>query len=78
MEQTVEEKLKGLYHLQRIYSKLFLDRDPDNPAPVEKLLHLLDARFGEWKMMAVHYLWEDLFWQHVHQPVDWLEALIRL
>jgi len=63
---------------QRIYSKLFLDRDPDDPTPVEELLHLLDARFGEWKMMAVHYLWEDLFWQRVHQPVDWLEALIRL
>lgn len=63
---------------QRIYSKLFLDRDPDDPAPVEKLLQLLDAGFGEWKMMAVHYLWEDLFWQRVHQPVDWLEALIRL
>ena len=61
-----------------IYSKLFLDCDPDDPAPVEELLQLLDARFGEWKMMAVHYLWEDLFWQRVHQPVDWLEALIRL
>jgi 3-methyladenine DNA glycosylase/8-oxoguanine DNA glycosylase len=43
----------GLSHIspweQRIYSKLFLDRDPDDPAPVEELLHLLDARFGEWK-----------------------------
>lgn len=63
---------------QRIYSKLFLDRDPDDPMPVEELLHLLDARFGEWKALAVHYLWEDLFWRRVHQPVDWLEALIRL
>lgn len=56
---------------QRIYSRLFFDRDPGDPALVEQ-------RFGKYKMLAVHYLWQDLFWRRVHQPVDWLEALIRL
>ena len=63
---------------QRIYSKLFFDRDPDDPAPVDQLLQTLDDRFGEWKMLAVHYLWEDLFWKRTHEHVTWLEKLIRL
>jgi hypothetical protein len=29
-------------------------------------------------MLAVHYFWEDLFWRRKHEPVDWLEKLIRL
>jgi 3-methyladenine DNA glycosylase/8-oxoguanine DNA glycosylase len=62
---------------QEIYSKLFFDRDPEDPVPVDVLLQTLDERFGEWKMLAVHYLWEDLFWKRVHEPVPWLEKLIR-
>jgi len=70
-----------LYHVspweQRIYSKLFFDRDPADPLPVEQLLRALDDRFGEWKMLAVHYLWEDLFWRNTREQIPWLEALIR-
>ena len=62
---------------QKIYSKLFFDRDPEDPVPADVLLQTLDERFGEWKMLAVHYLWEDLFWRRTHEPVPWLEKLIR-
>lgn len=62
---------------QKIYSKLFFDQDPDDPAPVDTLLQIFE-RFGEYKMLAVHYLWEDLFWRRKHESVAWLEALIRL
>jgi len=61
----------------KIYSKLFFDRDPEDPVLVEEILQALDARFGEWKMLAVHYIWEDLFWRRSHEPVPWLETLIR-
>jgi 3-methyladenine DNA glycosylase/8-oxoguanine DNA glycosylase len=63
---------------QKIYSKLFFDRDPDDPVPVDVLLRTFEERFGEYKMLAVHYVWEDLFWHRKHEPVDWLERLIRL
>jgi 3-methyladenine DNA glycosylase/8-oxoguanine DNA glycosylase len=70
-----------LHHIspweQRIYSRLFFDRDPADPVPVERLLLALDERFGRWKMLAVHYVWEDLFWSHMRDPIPWLEALIR-
>ena len=62
---------------QKIYSQLFFDRDPEDPVPVDEILRTLNARFGEWKMLAVHYVWEDLFWRRAHEPVPWLEALIR-
>jgi 3-methyladenine DNA glycosylase/8-oxoguanine DNA glycosylase len=62
---------------RKIYSKLFFNRDPEDPVPVDVLLQCLDERYGEWKMLAVHYLWQDLFWKRAYEPVPWLERLIR-
>jgi len=62
---------------QKIYSKLFLGRSPARPVPVARLLKHL-ARYGDYKMLAVHYLWEDLFWQRTARSLDWLDELIRL
>lgn len=62
---------------QKIYSKLFLGRSPARPAPVAHLLKRFE-RYGAYKMLAVHYAWEDLFWQRTTNPPAWLETLIRL
>jgi 3-methyladenine DNA glycosylase/8-oxoguanine DNA glycosylase len=62
---------------QKIYSKLFFDREPDDPVGVDELFQTFE-RFGEYKMLAVHYIWEDLFWRRKYEPVAWLEELIRL
>lgn len=63
---------------QKIYSKLFFDRDPSDPISEEKLLKFFDQRFGQYKKLAVHYIWEDLWWRRNHEPMPWLEKLIRL
>ncbi len=63
---------------QKIYSRLFFDAGPDTPVPVEQLLSYFDEQFGEFRMLAVHYFWEDLFWKRKNQHVEWLEKLIRL
>ncbi len=63
---------------QKIYSKLFFDRDPGDPAPVSELLAYFNAEFAPHQMLAVHYFWEDLFWQRRVEPAPWLEELIRL
>ena len=55
----------------------FFDRDPDDPVEVDELLMTFE-RFDEYQMLAVHYIWEDLFWRRKHEPVAWLEKLIRL
>ncbi len=63
---------------QKIYSKLFFDRDPEDPALVEDLIAFFDAHFAGYRMLAVHYFWEDLWWRRKNEPVEWLERLIRL
>ena len=58
--------------------RLFFGQDPDDPLPVNVLLRTFDERFGGYRALAVHYVWEDLFWRRKHERVEWLEGLIRL
>lgn len=62
---------------QKIYSKLFFNKDPENPVSVEKLLKHFE-RFGQYKQLAVHYIWEDLWWRRKNKQISWLEKLIRI
>jgi len=62
---------------QKIYSKLFFNRNPENPVPVPKLLKHFE-RYGKYKQLAVHYIWEDLFWKREHKHIPWLEKEIKL
>lgn len=62
---------------QKIYSKIFFDQDPDNPVSVDKLLEHF-KKFGDYKQLAVHYLWEDLWWRHKANPIPWFKKLIRI
>lgn len=63
---------------QKIYSKLFFDRNPEKPVSADKLLQLFNKRFAGYKDLAVHYIWENLWWKRKHGKVAWLEPLIRL
>ena len=62
---------------QKIYSKLFFDRDPEDPVEVPIILKHFE-RFGEYKQLAVHYIWEDLWWKRKAGQIPWLETLIRV
>ncbi|MBU2592640.1 hypothetical protein KKD61_04235 [Patescibacteria group bacterium] len=62
---------------QKIYSKLFFDKDPENPVPVKKLLKHFE-KYGNYKQLAVHYIWEDLWWKRKNEHIPWLEKLIRV
>lgn len=62
---------------QKIYSKLFFDQDPEHPVEVSEILKHFE-RFGDYKQLAVHYIWEDLWWRRKNEPVPWLEKLIRV
>jgi hypothetical protein len=44
----------------------------------KQILAYAAQRWGRWKMLATHYLFEDLFWQRKNQSILWLEDLIRL
>jgi 3-methyladenine DNA glycosylase/8-oxoguanine DNA glycosylase len=62
---------------QKIYSKVFFDKEPENPVPVVKILEHFE-RFGSYKQLAVHYIWEDLWWKRKNESIPWLEKLIRV
>ncbi|MCJ7828095.1 hypothetical protein MUP65_03055, partial [Patescibacteria group bacterium] len=62
---------------QKIYSKLFFDKDPENPVPVKKILKHFE-RYEDYKQLAVHYIWEDLWWKRKNEDIPWLEKLIRI
>ena len=62
---------------QKIYSKLFFSKSPEKPVPVKKILKYFE-KFGKYKQLAVHYIWEDLWWKRKNQSIPWLEKLIRV
>lgn len=59
----------------KIYSRLLFDQEL---VPAGQILAEVDCRWGQWKALASLYLFEDLFWRRKHEPVPWLEKLIRL
>jgi 3-methyladenine DNA glycosylase/8-oxoguanine DNA glycosylase len=58
---------------QKIYSRLLFDREI---APQKRILSEVKRRWGAWRMLASHYIFEDLFWRHHEHPIPWLDALI--
>ena len=64
---------------QKIYSKLFFNKNIEEGEiiSVEKLLKYFE-KFGNWKQMAVHYIWEDLWWKRKNEHIEWLEREIRV
>jgi 3-methyladenine DNA glycosylase/8-oxoguanine DNA glycosylase len=62
---------------QKIYSKVFFDVDPEKPVSVDKILKHFE-RFGDYKQLAVHYIWEDLWWKRKNENIPWLEKQIRV
>jgi len=60
---------------QKIYSRLLFNKES---VDVNKILSEITERWGKWKMLAIHYVFEDLFWQRKNEEIPWLEELIRL
>lgn len=62
---------------QKIYSKLFFNQDPKNSVEIAKLLAYFE-KFKPYRQLAVHYIWEELWWKRKNESIPWLEKLIRL
>jgi len=44
---------------------------------VERIIAFAKKRWGQWSMLAVHYLFENLFWKREKERISWLEEEIR-
>ncbi len=60
---------------QKIFSRLLFEAEW---VDAQQILAEVDRRWGRWKMLAAHLLFEDLFWRRQNEPIGWLEELIRL
>ncbi|MEK7537965.1 MAG: hypothetical protein AAB619_03260 [Patescibacteria group bacterium] len=60
---------------QKIYSRLFYGK---SRVSVEKIRRDIQRRYGSYAMLAVHYIWEDIFWRRKHEHIEWLDREIRL
>ena len=63
---------------QKIYTHIFFNKDHEKElVPIETMLKRFE-RWGKWKAMVVHYVWEDIWWKRRNEHIPWLEKLIRL
>lgn len=60
---------------QKIYSMLFYNK---KLVPTNTIRKDIIKQYGEYSMLAVHYIWENVFWLRKTQKIDWLEKEIRL
>ncbi len=60
---------------QKIYSRLFYKK---SLVPANKIRDDIKKQYDKYSMLAVHYIWEDIFWRRKNEKVDWLEKEIRL
>lgn len=60
---------------QKIYSRLFYNK---SLVSVDKIRDDIKKQYGKYSMLAVHYIWEDIFWRRKNEKIDWLEKEIRL
>jgi len=61
---------------RKILSKKIFNTGTENPAPEEKLLKFF-GKYKPYKQLAMHYIWEDLWWRHKQSPIDWLIKEVR-
>lgn len=60
---------------QKLYSQIFFRKDM---VSVDELHKYID-KFGKYKQLAVHYMWEKIWWDRENGVVyDWLEKEIRV
>ena len=60
---------------QKIYSRLLYNK---KLVSADKILKDIKKRYGKWSKLAIHYIWEDVFWKRKTEHIEWLEKEIRL
>ncbi|MBU0459422.1 MAG: hypothetical protein KJ771_01300 [Nanoarchaeota archaeon] len=56
----------------KIYSKLLGMKSTDP----KQILEEVKKRFGDWRAVAIHYLFMDLNWKHKEKPIEWFGKIM--
>ena len=46
--------------------------------PSADILNYAKEKWGDYRMLAVHYIFEDIFWKRKNKNIQWLNDLIRM
>jgi 3-methyladenine DNA glycosylase/8-oxoguanine DNA glycosylase len=60
---------------QKIYSQLIFGK---KTVSAKRIITTSKKRWGKWCMLAMHYLFEGLFWRRQKERIPWLEEEIRI
>jgi 3-methyladenine DNA glycosylase/8-oxoguanine DNA glycosylase len=63
---------------QKIYTKIFFNKDYEKELVSEDKMLKYFEKWDKWKALAVHYVWEYIWWKRRNEHIPWLEKLIRL
>ena len=63
---------------QKIYTQLFWGQNWKEGLVEIETMQKYFEKWGKYKMLAVHYIWENLWWKRKNEHIHWLEELIRL
>jgi 3-methyladenine DNA glycosylase/8-oxoguanine DNA glycosylase len=67
--------LKGRIWEQKILSRILFNK---KLVSEKKIVDFFEKRYGNWKGLAFHYIFTDLFWRHRERKIKWLEKEIRM
>lgn len=67
--------LKGRFWEQKILSRAMFNKELVSK---DEIANEFNERYGEWRGLAFHYIFTDLFWRHREKKIPWLEKEIRM
>jgi len=67
--------LKGKLWEQKILSRILFKK---KLVPANGITRMFNKTYGNWRGLAFHYIFTDLFWRHREKSISWLEKEIRL
>jgi len=60
---------------RKIFAKVLYNKES---VEEERIINDARGRWGDYAALALHYIFEDLFWRHSKRTIPWLSNLIRL
>jgi len=67
--------LKGRSWEQKILSRIMFGK---KLVSVDEIIDEFNKRYGNWRGLAFHYIFTDVFWRHRDKKIPWLEKEIRM
>jgi 3-methyladenine DNA glycosylase/8-oxoguanine DNA glycosylase len=67
--------LKGKLWEQKILSRVMFKKELVH---AEEIIEEFEKSYGNWRGLAFHYIFTDVFWRHREKRIPWLEKEVRL